>query len=126
LDQQLAEKTRIHTLQWRQLFEKGEVSENDADDEKAADIDDAMVLNSSVDSEAGGEDSDEGEVGWVTDSEEELDDEELRLLSIVPETALRQFRELREVSGKVWLEKMKKIEDTAAAQERQWRDMLNE
>ena len=125
LDAQLAEKMEAHTLQWRLLVENGEVSDND-DDEGVIFVDSSAEGEEVGEGEEGGDDSDHGDVGWLTDSEEGGNDENLSRQLNVSETAIMEFKKIREVAGKAWLEKMKRFEDKAQEEERKWCDMVDE
>jgi hypothetical protein len=109
LDQQLAEKREDHALQWRRLVESDEVSESNDDKgdamvlDSAAPDEDAMVIDSRGNENEGSNDGEGG--SWATDSEvtdceEAGDNEEFVDEPIDTETALAEFREIKEVAGK--------------------------
>jgi hypothetical protein len=126
LDQQLVAKSKVHTLQWRKLVETGEVSENDADDEKAGDDDvDAMVLDPLSEGKVLA-DSDDAEGAWVTDSEDQPIDEVFGHQSNVYETPFHGVREIRDVAAEGWKEKMKVFEAEAEVMDKMWLDIVNE
>jgi hypothetical protein len=116
LEQQLEERMEAHTLEWRQLVESGEVS------------DDADMIDETAGPE--GDAAQESE-GWVTDSgsegEGKDDDAGETEPNVYDMTAFtKDFMEIKESAGKAWLEKMQPFENKAEAEEKKWRRITDQ
>jgi hypothetical protein len=105
-----------HTLEWRQLVESGEVS------------DDADMIDETAEPE--GHVAQESE-GWVTDSgsegEGKDDDAGETEPNVYDMTAFtKDFMEIKKSAGKAWLEKMQPFENKAEAEEKKWRHITDQ